>query len=117
MDFCGSIVEVERRDDSSDAKESFRLYDDGFFKGKTVYSRHPNVLKGVITGKKGWGLWLDQWTDGIVEWSLTKDEALSIFREMKINIPESFLLDFENTIDKKKRKRNLEYLDFLKKEL
>ena len=27
------------------------------------------------------GLRLDQWTDGIVEWSLTKDEALSIFRE------------------------------------
>lgn len=31
-----------------DCKEGFRLYEDGFFKNKVIYSRHPNILKSVI---------------------------------------------------------------------
>ena len=37
-------------------------------------SCHPNTLKGVIVGKKSWGLHLTMWTDGIVEGSFTERE-------------------------------------------
>jgi len=77
---------------------------------------HPNVLKAVVTGKKAWGLWLDQWTDGIVEWSFTVEEILGEFKIQGIKIPESFLKDFHNRLQKKKDKRDLAYLDQLRKE-
>jgi hypothetical protein len=95
-------------------KEGFRLYDDGYFKGgKTIKSCHPNMLRAVIIGKKGWGLWLDQWTDGIVDWTFTREEIFSEFEKRNIIIPESFIKDFDNRLLKKKIKRNLKYLEFL----
>lgn len=68
-------------------------------------SRHPNILKGVVTGKKSWGLWLDQWTDGIVECSFTRKEILEEFEKRKIEIPEPLMIDFENVIYKKRLKK------------
>jgi hypothetical protein len=111
LDFSGSIVEIEDRKDGPDSRESFRMYDDGQFKHKVPYSKHPNILKAVITGKKSWGLWLDQWTDGIVDWTFTKEEILQTFEEKGIKIPESFLKDFDNTVERKKIKRNIKYLE------
>lgn len=73
-----------------------------------IYSRHPNILKSVIISKKSWGLWLNEWTDGICEWCFTKEEILGQFGD--IEIPESFLLDFDNVLSRKKQKRNLKYL-------
>jgi hypothetical protein len=90
------------------------MYDDGQFKFQDPVSRHPNILKAVIEGKKSWGLWLDQWTDGIVDWSFTEEEILSQFKEKCIVIPESFIRDFQNTLDRKKLKRNMIYLEMLK---
>ena len=90
------------------------MYDDGQFKFKNPWSKHPNVLKAIITGKKSWGLWVDQWTDGIVDWCFTKEEILKEFTDRGIKIPESFLKDFENAITRKKVKRNLKYLEELK---
>jgi hypothetical protein len=68
-------------------------------------------MESVIRGKKAWGLWLDQWTDGIVDWTFTRQEILNIFEEKNIKIPESFLKDFDNRLEKKKRIRNLKYLE------
>jgi hypothetical protein len=58
---------------------------------------------------------LDQWTDGITDWLFTQDELLGQFQEKGIVIPESFLKDFENTLERKKLKRNIRYFEELKK--
>ncbi len=89
------------------------MFDDGQFKNKNPRSKHPNILRCVITGKKSWGLWLDQWTDGIVDWTFTREEILEIFEEKGIKIPDSFLLDFDNTTTRKKIRRNSKYLESL----
>lgn len=105
LTFCGSEVTVEFDPNGPDSKEGFRMFDDGQFKNKNPRSRHPNILKCVISGKKSWGLWLDQWTDGIIDWTFTREEILEIFENNEIKIPDSFLLDFDNRIERKKLKR------------
>jgi len=115
--FCGSIITVDFDPNGISSKECFRLYEDGHYKnGKPIVTRHSNIVKSVLIGKKGWGLWVDQWTEGIVDWTFTKEEILGEFEKLEIEIPESFLKDFDNTIERKKRKRNLKYLEELKKE-
>lgn len=106
MTFCGYDVKVEFDINSDDGKFSFRKFENGEIKIHYLKSCHPNILSGVIIGKKSWGLWLDQFTDGIVEGSFTKDEILEQFYEKGIKIPEPFLLDFDNTVLRKKVKRN-----------
>ena len=105
LDFCGSIVEVEYDPEGPDCKECFRLFDDGEYKQKKITSRHPNIVKGVIIGKKSWGLWKNEWCDGIVEGSFRKKDILEEFEKLKITIPEPLYLDFENTIERKLIKR------------
>lgn len=68
-------------------------------------SCHPNLLKGVIVGKKSWGLWLSEWTDGIISGEFTEKEILNEFKNKNIKIPESLMLDWNNVIIKKIRKR------------
>lgn len=114
--FCGSNIIVENDINSYDGKEGFRMFEDGHFKGKTIKSRHSNILKCVLIGKKGWGLWLQEWTDGIIDWTFTEEEILKQFTEKNIEIPESFLKDFHNVLEKKKIKRNIKYLEQLKKD-
>lgn len=87
------------------------MYDDGQFRGTIPHSRHSNILKAVIIAKKSWGLWLDQWTDGIVDWSFTREEILKQFEDNGIVIPESFISDFKNTLFRKKQKRNGQWLN------
>lgn len=106
LTFCGENVQVQYEHDAVDCKEGFRLYDDGQFKHSDVItSKHPNILRAVIVGKKSWGLFLDQWTDGIADWCFTRDEILDEFKNRNITIPECFLKDFDNRLEKKKRKR------------
>jgi hypothetical protein len=62
-------------------------------------------LQGVIIGKKSWGLWKNEWSDGISEGLFSKKEILQQFEENNIKIPESLMQDFENTILKKIMKR------------
>lgn len=83
--------------------------------GKPIISKHPNILKSVLIGKKGWGLWVNEWSDGIVEWSFTIDDILNEFKDKNITIPESLLKDLYNTIERKKRIRNLKYLEEINK--
>lgn len=99
-------MKVEFDLNSDEGKFCYRKFENGEIKIHNLKSCHPNILKGVVIGKKSWGLWLDQWTDGIVECSFTKDEVLNQFKEKNIKIPESFLLDFDNTLLRKKIKRN-----------
>ena len=82
------------------------MFENGEFKNKELVSIHPNIFKGVVIGKKSWGLWLNEWTDGIIEWSFTRDEILQQFCEKGIEIPEKLLVGFDNTILKKKVIRN-----------
>lgn len=107
LTFAG--VEIETFGDPTlhCGKEGFRLYDDGFYKkGKRMVTRHPNILRGVVIGKKAWGLWIDQWSDGIVDWTFTLEEILKEFEDRNIVIPESLLKDFHNRILKKNVKRD-----------
>ena len=49
---------------------------------------------------KGWGLWLNEWSQGISEGSFTKKEILQEFEDRGIKIPSSLFIDFENRIKK-----------------
>lgn len=104
LTFCGSKVEVSWIDDNgkTDGKYSFRKFENGQFKWKKYNSYHPNILKGVITGKKSWGLFLNMWAEGIAECNFTKNEIIQEFTDKGITIPECLLKDFENRINKLK---------------
>jgi hypothetical protein len=66
LSFCGSNVYVDFNIEAPEAKFGYREYDNGRYKNMDVlHSRHPNILKGVITGKKAWGLWVKEWGTGI----------------------------------------------------
>ncbi len=57
----------------------------------------------MIIGKKSWGLFLQEWTDGISEGSFTREEILFEFEKNNIKIPESLLKDFYNTLYRKRK--------------
>lgn len=101
LTFCGSDVLVNFDINSEEGKFVFRSFENGEYKVTTPTTRHPNIVKGVIIGKKSWGLWLNQWTDGISEGSFTKDEIFSEFEKHSIIIPEPLLNDFYNVLNKK----------------
>ena len=100
LTFSGTTVDVEFKLNSEDGRMTFRKYDNGYFKNKVIKTRHPNIVYSVIKGKKSWGLWVQQWSDGIVENSFTKEEILKQFDGIKI--PKPLLNDFDNIIEKKK---------------
>lgn len=110
IDFCGSDTIVVFDVNGVSCKECFRLHEDGFYKNKTITTKHPNILRSVMIGKKGWGLWLDEWTSGIVECSFTKEEIFETFVNNNIIIPESFIIEFDKLLLRKKIKRNDSYL-------
>ena len=112
--FCGVDVQVEFDVNGSDGKFGFREYDNGRFKNTLPISRHSNILKSVIIGKKGWGLWVEQWSQGIVEWTFTKEEILNEFVKRDITIPEPLMKEWDNLIQRKKYIRNMKYLETLK---
>ena len=111
--FCGGIVQVDFDVNGSDGKFGFREFDNGRFKNKIPTSRHPNILKSVIIGKKGWGLWVKEWTEGIVECSFTKKEFVEEFKSRGIEIPEPLMKEWDNLIERGKYQRNLKYLESL----
>ena len=80
-------------------------FDNGLYKNKTIYTRHPNIVNGVIKGKKSWGLWVKEWGMGISECNFTKLEVLRNFEEYDIIIPNSFLKELDIRIGKEKIKR------------
>lgn len=116
LTFSGSIIEVEFELDGDEGKYCFRKIENGEIKrNEVIKTRHPNIVFAVVTGKRSWGLWLDQWTDGIVDWTFTEEEILDEFHKRGIQIPKPLLLDFRNRIEKKKRIRNQKMFDMLDK--
>lgn len=99
--FCGSNVEVQFDIDGPSGKETFKFFEDGkYSKTSIIKTKHPNIVKSVITGKKGWGLWRKQWSEGIREGSFLKQDIFDEFSSRGIIIPESFLQEFLNSIYK-----------------
>jgi hypothetical protein len=116
LEFTGSIIETEFDPNEEEGKFCFRQIENGEIKRNNIIkTRHPNIVKAVVSGKRSFGLWVDQWSDGIVDWSFTEEEILGEFQKRNIKIPKPLLVDFYNRIDKKKRKRNLEYFEILNK--
>lgn len=58
----------------------------------------------VIEGKKGWGLWVKEWSEGIAEGTFTKFEILNEFKSKQINVPKPFMDDFLFRIFDKRKK-------------
>jgi hypothetical protein len=106
LTFCGSIVNVEFDVNESEGKNTFRKFDNGQYSGgKPIVTRHPNIVKAVIIGKKSWGLWCDQWGDGIAEGTFLKREIIEEFENKGITIPNSLMKDFDDRIYRKVVKR------------
>jgi len=104
LSFCGSDVITAYDKLSFNAKLSFKLYENNEFNDANIItSTEPNILRHAILGKRSWGLWLNEWTDGINEGSFTKNEILSEFKRRNIMIPASLLMDFNNTLYKKNK--------------
>lgn len=95
-------MEVKFQKDGVDSKEFYRFFENGDYRNKEWLSRQNMVSEAVIIGKKSWGLHVDMWSDGIAEGNFTKFEILDQFYQKEIIIPEPLLLDFYNTIDKKR---------------
>ncbi len=99
--FCGSKIDTFFDINSEESKFCFRQYENGFYKnGKQILTRHPNILKTVMIGKSGWGLWVSEWSQGIGEGCFTKREILEEFEKKGVKIPKPFMEDFENRIIK-----------------
>ena len=99
LNFSGTEIQkivFDRNGDSS--KEIFRKFENGELKNKEIITKHPNVVFGVIKGKKSWGLHLKMWSEGISEGSFSKYEILDIFEKQNVIIPSSFLKEFDDLI-------------------
>lgn len=118
ISFCGSDVESKNKivfDPCGDeAKFCFRKIENGQYKkGEEIKTRHPNVLRSVLTGKSGWGLWRDQWTDGITDWTFTREEVFQTFSDNKIEIPTPLVKEFDDFLKRKKEIRDNKYSEWL----
>lgn len=93
--------------DGPEAKNCFKKFENGQYtqgENSIIKTRHPNLVYSVIKGKKSWGLWKSEWVQGIVEHSFTREEILGEFEKHNIEIPESFLMEFDNLLKKEKQK-------------
>ena len=81
-----------------DGKICMKEFDNGLYKNKPIYTRHPNILNGIIKGKKSWGLFVKEWSIGISECNFTKEEILKEFEKCSIDIPKPFLIEFDKKI-------------------
>lgn len=106
--FCGQEVNVDFDINKPDGKFSFREFDNGRFKNINPTTRHPNILKAVIIGKKSWGLLIKEWGGGIGSGLFTKYEFFELFKSHNIIIPDSLLIEFNNLVDKERLKRDEE---------
>jgi hypothetical protein len=113
LTFCGSVVDIDFDINSDDGKFVFKSFENGVFKNKKPITKHVNIVRGVIIGKKSWGLFLDQWSDGIVDCTFTQEDIIGEFTMGGIKIPESLMDEWDKLIEKKKRKRNENYLKSL----
>lgn len=88
-----------------DCKEVFMKFENGKFKNKDIVTKHPNIVFGVIKGKKSWGLHVKMWSEGILEGSFRKVEILNEFKNSNVEIPNSFYKEFMDSIFRHTMKR------------
>lgn len=107
IDFCGSDINKEFTFifdiNGDDGKVSFKKYENGLYTSNSIVeirTKHPLILQKVILGKKGWGLWVKEWSLGISEGSFSMREILEEFTNRNIEIPDSFYNEFKNKIVK-----------------
>ena len=62
-------------------------------------------------------LWVETWSQGIVDWSFTKEELLFEFEKRNIIIPEPLMIEWDNLRERKKIKRNEEYFKLISKKI
>jgi hypothetical protein len=104
--FCGSDVSVELDVNGICGKECFNNYENGVYKFREkMKTRHPNILKSVLIAKKGWRLWVNEWSEGISDGLFTKEEILEEFKSKQIELPESFIKELDDTIWKMKKSK------------
>jgi hypothetical protein len=114
LTFSGTYVnEIKFDPNGPDSIYCIRKFENGDYKNKPIITKHPLTVYKFIKGKKSWGLWVQQWSDGIVDWTFKIEEIESLFIENNIDIPESLWKDFLNVIEQKKLKRNKQYLKSL----
>lgn len=81
-----------------------------------IITNQPNILKGVIVGKKSWGLHLKMWSEGIGDGEFRLKDIIEDFQMKNIEIPDQLLLDLQNNIRKRiirnKEKGNTSSLHF-----
>lgn len=106
IDFCGERIHVTPSNDRTlTSKHCFRLFEDGRYgKEKVIECFHPNVMRHVMMGKKGWSLWCNQWSEGVGQGLFRKEEILEEFRIRNISIPDCFMLQFDKAIEKQIKK-------------
>ena len=109
LTFCGSHVNVNFDVNGDDGKYCFKSFENGVYKHTIPTSRHSNILRGVIIGKKSWGLWCEQFSQGIVDWCFTQEEIIEEFTKLGIEIPEPLMKEWNKLINKKKNERNEKY--------
>lgn len=101
LDFCGCDVIVHSDPNGPDSKECFKMFENGQMKIHNLVSSEPDILKGVIVGKKSWGLHMKMWSDGIGDGEFRMKDILEDFEKQDITIPDPLIRDFENTIRKR----------------
>jgi hypothetical protein len=108
LTFCGSDlsnITIGFHPEADDARLNFRKFDNGQYAVNDIchelYSRHPNIIRGVIIGKKSWGLHLNMWIDGVVEGTFRIQDFIDDFNQHGIKVPDSLLQDFKNRVYKK----------------
>ncbi len=108
VNFTGSKdIKTTLNRNAHNAKLCFITFNNGEYSHKEMFitgipTKQPLLLKAAIMGKKGWGLWMQEWTDGVAEWNFTEEEILKQFSILDIIIPEVLYLDFKNTWRKKR---------------
>jgi hypothetical protein len=105
LTFGGEGVDVYFDINGPEGKETIRRYENGQYKNTPILTKHPNIVKGVITGKKSFGLHVRMWSEGISDWCFTKEEILEDFKKKNVLIPKQLSLDFDNWIEKMKKRR------------
>lgn len=106
IDFCGERINILSSSDRTlTAKHCFKLFEDGRYgREKVIECNHPNVMRHVMMGKKGFSLWVREYSMGISEGSFTRQEILEEFEKRNIVIPDCFMLQFDNSIKKQSQK-------------
>lgn len=101
LTFSGSLDPIIIFDRNGyNGKDVYMRLENGEYRnGKEIITRHPNIVFGIIKGKKSWGLHVKMWSEGIGEGSFTISEILEDFFKKKVEIPECYLKEFVNSIN------------------